>query len=887
MNKNIIISIIVFIILSSLVIASLDEGLVTYYDFEESSGDVIDKVNGNSNSILIVGFSNQQTGKIGYAYNNSVSGSTTAKIDFPISDFPIGNNNRTFNYWVKDIALPSGSNYNYWLYGNNTLARHAFGMWTEANQDYYFTSNGDDLTTFGVARNTSWVMISVVYNGNNNLLKVFENGINVANHTYGGDLVTGTNNNFSIGSQNWWVGVDKSNDFLIDEFGVWNETKTTSEIATLYNSGDGLTYPFNESFNIIWDEYSPLNNSVSSNYNQRYYYNLTGDFNLSNCSFYWNNTHTETQNNLINNNLYNFSINQVPPLQQNITAYIECLTDTGLSDNSSVKHVYYNLSQLGNNISSYSYFIDDFDININYYNIENNVSCGIYENSSNLYCGVQSTIDNSTDISCDITNDLIIESVQMTPYCFNDSQIFNGTNYVMNINTTKLVVNATDSLTGSYLSDLNITGSGISYLSVNNNTYVWSNNILKEIGIVANNYSTSFHNITFSISKQYLSVELTPSLLVYIYCYDTESANLTDVNLTFTRSGFSQLNNTGNSNNNFSDYFASGNYTLLVSKSGYNNAYYYYNLNSQSYINMSVYLSEETISLARSFTVKNQNQINVENALITFQENINGDVVTVTQCYTDFNGQCLVYLNPNQQYIVRVSHPTYLVKEVSFQPVQSSYTIYIGEIYVPDYTTMYNDVSYNINPVYSTLEQNTSYTFNFSVSSTGSTLTYWGMTVNNSGIITTQNITDQPAGSRTNITITTPYNESVFFPVKVTYFFKTSEVDDEWSWTKTYIAYPNITANITLLASFQDFKIDMGITDEMQSLILGLLSTLLTIGLVGLIYRYGSKSYEFTGIIIILSQSFFAFVGWLPTWWIWSLIAVPYLLIRLLKGGQQ
>ena len=33
-------------------------------------------------------------------------------------------------------------------------------------------------------------------------------------------------------------------DGLIDEFGIWGRALTTTEIADLYNAGNGLTYPF-------------------------------------------------------------------------------------------------------------------------------------------------------------------------------------------------------------------------------------------------------------------------------------------------------------------------------------------------------------------------------------------------------------------------------------------------------------------------------------------------------------------------------------------------------------------------------------------------------------------------------------------------------------------
>jgi hypothetical protein len=53
--------------------------------------------------------------------------------------------------------------------------------------------------------------------------------------------ISSTNNGFDIG--------DRSNGSFpfngsVDEFGIWKRALTSAEISSLYNSGNGLKYPF-------------------------------------------------------------------------------------------------------------------------------------------------------------------------------------------------------------------------------------------------------------------------------------------------------------------------------------------------------------------------------------------------------------------------------------------------------------------------------------------------------------------------------------------------------------------------------------------------------------------------------------------------------------------
>ncbi|MEJ2267967.1 MAG: hypothetical protein P8X70_02735 [Nanoarchaeota archaeon] len=81
-------------------------------------------------------------------------------------------------------------------------------------------------------------MITGVFNGTHNLIYVnglFKGkGISTGSGEIDRDLIIGAN---------WDGGINA--DGIIDECGIWNRSITDSEIYALYNSGNGLTYPFN------------------------------------------------------------------------------------------------------------------------------------------------------------------------------------------------------------------------------------------------------------------------------------------------------------------------------------------------------------------------------------------------------------------------------------------------------------------------------------------------------------------------------------------------------------------------------------------------------------------------------------------------------------------
>jgi len=165
-----------------------------------------------------------------------------------------------------------------------------------------------------------------------------------------------------------------------------------------------------------------------------------------------------------------------------------------------------------------------------------------------------------------------------------------------------------------------------------------------------------------------------------------------------------------------------------------------------------------------TFTVKDQYSQPIQNVTITAQrfDNLFQSYVTIEQGLTDVTGTATLYLQPYILYQITINANGYVANTFQFIPSTStSITIQLGTtnniVYsLPNYETVFNDVSYSIQPSnksYYSSNQNVSY----HVSSANGTLQYYGWTVTKTyhGIKTTvasQNISGQPAGGILNIT---------------------------------------------------------------------------------------------------------------------------------------
>lgn len=225
---------------SSIAGTSLSTGLVAYYNFDETSGDLLDQVGSNDGTVN--GATQNVSGKIGTAYsfdgvNDLVVLPDASYIDFS-SDF-------TFAIWFKyngngGSIFPSiaskwwdGSTRGWNLYldnsGNLQFVWRPSGEGVDRSLSYSNYSN----------INGSWHLCIIKYLSGTMYLKI-DNTLQdseVAN-ACAINNATPRLGSYTHTSLNGWLNGS------LDECGIWDRGLTADEETELYNSGTGKTYPF-------------------------------------------------------------------------------------------------------------------------------------------------------------------------------------------------------------------------------------------------------------------------------------------------------------------------------------------------------------------------------------------------------------------------------------------------------------------------------------------------------------------------------------------------------------------------------------------------------------------------------------------------------------------
>ena len=212
---------------------ALIDSLVSYWKIDEASGNAIDAHGGNDGTIR--GATPGSTGIINDCYifdgTNDTIDSTS---DNGVTD---GSNVRSVSVWFQIGSGYTPADDGLFAYGT-TSSDDAFGMavWNASTIRFY-NWNTDYNVSVGAMGNT-WHNYIAVYDGTN--MKIYFDGSLVdtraktittilANYWEMGDVLGG----FS----KYWNG-------LIDEVGIWGRALIQSDVTALYNSGNGLAYPF-------------------------------------------------------------------------------------------------------------------------------------------------------------------------------------------------------------------------------------------------------------------------------------------------------------------------------------------------------------------------------------------------------------------------------------------------------------------------------------------------------------------------------------------------------------------------------------------------------------------------------------------------------------------
>ena len=279
----------------------LNEGILAYYNFEGTTNNLIDIVEGKYN------FTETEVDSL----PKNISGIIKDGQEFEDSDGRfIGNHNDlsklnrnfTFSLWANLSAVPAGSNPSIF----NTGTSGAGIGWAKA------IDNKISLFHVGVAvygdcdpTIDEWAHYGLVVFSNDSFY-LYKNGVVCdTGEITGVDFGDSTGANQGINSEGGGINMS------IDEMGIWNRSLSVSEMSDLYNSGAGITYTdvFDEQPNVTLN--SPIDFFNSTSNSITFNGTVFDDINLINVTLYGNwsgGWHVnETNSSGINNSNYIFT----------------------------------------------------------------------------------------------------------------------------------------------------------------------------------------------------------------------------------------------------------------------------------------------------------------------------------------------------------------------------------------------------------------------------------------------------------------------------------------------------------------------------------------------------------------------------------------------------
>ncbi len=220
--------------------STLLNGIASYMKLNETSGNAIDEVSANNGTVT--GTTQNASGKINAAY--SFDG-TLDYVTFPdVQAFMMDFEDHSFNAWVYITSYPA-SGLKYAIIGGELYSAGMF-INSAGYLEYGIYNHSQATASSTQVPLNQWVMLTVTKNyfSSTNGTKYYINGNLTNSVTYVIDPNESASSNIigaCISSGNYYRLTTGS----IDEVGMWKKILSADEVTELYNSGSGLSYPFN------------------------------------------------------------------------------------------------------------------------------------------------------------------------------------------------------------------------------------------------------------------------------------------------------------------------------------------------------------------------------------------------------------------------------------------------------------------------------------------------------------------------------------------------------------------------------------------------------------------------------------------------------------------
>ena len=666
-------SIIITLFLINLISASVTDNLITYFKFDETTGNnLYNEINHSQNGTLNqMENSDWVTGKFS---NGLIFDGINESVNFTRPSGLV--NDTTISFWVNmnysTGDYPSGID-GFFIFGGAGLGyyessgiygQYIWGDGVGASGNIFTNRIVKSLST-GIYNHIVITQSSGLINKSNS--KIYINRILTPTSetpTYL-QYLTG---NFTIGND--YSAINRYINGTMDEFKIWNITLNSSEVAGLYSISD---------YDFVYDEIG-FNNSVYESLNDTFSINVTSYKIPTDAYLNYNGTDYSASVNSVGNSSYiiNKTIN-IPVRVGNNTFYFHWISEstTFNSVNNTQKVNAFPLSNITFNNSVYETALETFKVNI-----------PITFNPTSAYLNY-----NGTDYSATITNtgiDYEISkqlNIPIPTVLGNNTFYFHWTSNSQSHNSTK------------------------------------SNQTINPVifNICNSTLHTKFLNISFQDESSLTFINATIPSSTFQYYLGSGSVNKT---ITYT-----------NNSLNYQYYFcANVNQTFKVNpyvqyKQGTDYPQRIWNPEATSYTNVTtnqiLYLLSSTDGQYVTLQLVNSadqpiNGVNVE---------VVSNGITVGSGLTGSDGGVTFWLNPDYLHTFTFTKTGYTTYETSFSPTQTSYTITLGSTSTSnnyDYTI---GISYFILPSATYLDNDTTYSFNFTISSTYWSLDSYGFTL--------------------------------------------------------------------------------------------------------------------------------------------------------------
>lgn len=230
---------------------ALIDNIVSYWKFDESSGDAADSH--GSNTLVNNGSTPYVTGKI----NNGADLEASSSQVFALGDGSQSGldfvGNLSISMWVNPESITGAHGLVTKFRDTNGTKSYRFSFDTT---DMFLTISDNGTAETNVIWSNplttgSWQHLVLTYTAATGEATLYHNGTAISTQTGLATSIFNSSSAFRIGSRS--SSTDTAQQFfdgIIDEVGVWSKVLTSGEVTQLYNSGNGFTYPFANTYTL-------------------------------------------------------------------------------------------------------------------------------------------------------------------------------------------------------------------------------------------------------------------------------------------------------------------------------------------------------------------------------------------------------------------------------------------------------------------------------------------------------------------------------------------------------------------------------------------------------------------------------------------------------------